>query len=184
MSASGKKTLRLTPVKATENIMQMLEDKGLILRLCPGHHRLEAKDGEISWKPIYEAAERFGPHKLITVTINTDIWFNFGYHEDNEEFLFIGEENTKPMYFVIGIILKDEMETKINEETLSEKDFIVLDMPYNNAQFSFLTLLKDVPHAELTHIGIGKPPSFYVTESKNMPTEKINTGKYEFTIHT
>ncbi len=36
----------LKPVEMTPATMQMLEDRGLIVRLCPGHHPLPVKDGE------------------------------------------------------------------------------------------------------------------------------------------
>ena len=40
------KILSVQPIGMTPEVMQDLEDRGLILRLCPGRHEQSAKPGE------------------------------------------------------------------------------------------------------------------------------------------
>jgi len=177
-----KRIITLRPVKATREIMQMLEDKGLIIRLCPGHHELGARKGEMIWDTIYSSDERYGSHKLVTVTVNCELFVYFGTHPENEEFLLIGHGDTKPLYLVVALCQKEELSRKILDNELEDDDFITLDTVYNNPELSFFTMLKDVPHGEFTSGENGKPPSFYVTEPTNLTTELTDFGCYNFKV--
>ena len=64
----------------TPKLMAHLEELGLIIRLRPGAHDLAAKRGETRGESIYEAADRYGPHKLIAVTVNRAEFAAFGTH--------------------------------------------------------------------------------------------------------
>ena len=148
----NKKIISLKPIEMTKEVMQNLEKRGLIYRLCPGHDELEPKEGETLGKSIYECHENYGPHKLITVTVNREKFEAFGTHPDIEDFLLIGDLNTKPLYLLIATCHKDELNKKILQKTLLEKDFILLKAKYNDPEVSFFSMLKNVPHGEVSGI--------------------------------
>ena len=70
--------LALEPVPMTPRLMAHLEELGLIIRLRPGGHGLAAQPGETLGESIYESADRYGPHKLIAVTVNRAEFAAFG----------------------------------------------------------------------------------------------------------
>ena len=86
------------PVPMTGELMADLERRGLIIRLRPGGHDLAAEPGETLGESIYETADRYGPHKLIAVTVNRAEFAAFGTHPGNEEFLLLGNPDSQPMY--------------------------------------------------------------------------------------
>jgi len=171
-------TIALTPVEMTPEIMQKLEDNGLIIRLCPGHHVLNPARNETQDATIYASEPRFGPHKLIAVTINAFEPRYFGSHEDNEEFLLIGDPATKPLYLIIATCKQADLDSKIQSRKLSADDFIALRVKYNDPEVSFFTMLKHAPHGEVTVDQKGQLPSFYVTEPRDLITNRTNFDPY------
>lgn len=178
----NKTYLNLKPKDMNSETMDKLERMGLIYRLCPGNDELTAEKGQTSWKTIYECDTRYGPHKLIAVTVNRERFEAFGSHPDNEDFLLIGDPDTKPMFLLIALSSRNELEKKIKNNTLKEDDFILLKVKYNDPEVSFFSMLKDIPHGEASAPGEGKPGSFYVTESRDLNTDLINLGNYEIRI--
>jgi hypothetical protein len=160
--------LNLKPVRPTVEIMKMLEDKGLIYRLCPDHDVFNPPLGDIAFKELYVSDSRFGPHKIIAVTINKQEFSAFGTHSENEEFLLIGNTCVKPLYLLIALMDKKELAKKIEENTLKADDFLLLDCIFNDPELSFFIMKKNVPHGEATTEGGGTPPSFYVTEGRDL----------------
>jgi hypothetical protein len=177
-----KTILNLKAVEMTAQIMEDLEKKGLITRLCPKHDELEAAPGETAWKLLYEPKEGYGPHRLITVTVNREEFAGFGTHPDNEEFWLIGDADTQPMYLAISFLGKAELDAKIAAGALAETDFITLRVKYNDPEVSFFVMHADVPHGEAIVDAGKKPPSFYVTESLNLPQDLTAFGNYEIKI--
>jgi hypothetical protein len=177
-----KTTLSLKPVEMTERIMESLERKGLVIRLCPGHDELDAPRGETLWKLIYEPKGGYGPHRLITVTVNREEFAEFGTHPDNEEFWLVGSEDTQPMYLVISFLSADELAAKTGAGTLKEDDFIALHIKYNDPRVSFFVMRAGVPHGEAIVNRGKRPPSFYVTESLNLPLDPVPFGGYRIAI--
>ncbi len=174
--------LLLRPVEMTEDVMQDLEDRGLIIRLCPNHHELPAQRGETLAESVYESHVSHGPHKLITVTVNSSTFAAFGTHPDNEEFLFIGDPETKPLYLAVALHRKNELNRRIAEHRLAADDFVCLHVKYNDAQVSFFTMLAEVPHGEAVADVDGRPASFYVTEPRDLDTEIAEFGDYEICV--
>jgi len=170
--------LPLKPVKMTEKIMAGLEQRGLIYRLCPGHDVLRPDLGSIASKEIYAASEEFGPHRLISVTIDRYTFDAFGIHSENEEFLLIGDTECKPLLLLIFTGDIGEMQIKIKNHTLKTDDFILLECEYNNPYTSFFVMKKRIPHGEATVKNSGNPPTFYVTESKNLDLIPVGFGDY------
>lgn len=106
--------LILKPVEASEEIMAHLEEKGVITRLGPKRHRLSVKMGQSKHVSIYESDDKFGPHKIITVTINNQDFSNFLYHNDNEEFLLLDDPMTTPLYILFSLNPAHILYDKIN----------------------------------------------------------------------
>ncbi len=177
-----KKSIILRPVEMTKEVMNLLEAKGLIIRLCPGHHELKTKVGDTDVVCIYSSAKEYGTHKLIGVTVNRTTMPFFGAHPDNEEFILLGDPAVKPMYLVIALCMKDELDMKIKTGTVSDEDFITLKVKYNDPEVSFFTMLKDVPHGECVAEVTGRPASFYVTESADIGIIITDMRGYEFKV--
>jgi hypothetical protein len=174
--------ITLAPVEMTQDVMQDLEHRGLIIRLCPDHHVLPARPGESLAESIYESGASHGPHELITVTVNRSTLAAFGTHPDNEEFLLIGDPETKPLYLVVALHRKTELQRRIAERLLTASDFVCLRVKYNDAQVSFFTMLAEVAHGEAVGAGEGRPASFYVTEPRDLETEVTEFGDYELCL--
>jgi hypothetical protein len=173
------KKINLKAVEMTEEVMQRLEDMGKIIRLCPSRHLQSIPRGESLGKVIYESDALYGPHKLISVTINRSAFLNFGVHPDNEEFLFIGDPESKPLYLNISLYSKEELDKKIAEDKLTADDFICLRVKYNDPYVSFFTMLAGVPHGEAAADADGMPGSFYVAEPRDLSTDFTDFGDYE-----
>ena len=175
--------IELEPREMTPSVMQDLEDRGLIIRLSPGHHSAKPDPGKSGDLPLYIANESMGPHKLIVATIDSsDPVENFGFHLENEEFLLIGEEYTKPLYLTISLHQISILNQKIINHTLSAADFVTLMVKFNDPHTSFFTMLKNVPHGESTILGPGKSASFYVTEPRDMKINRVDFLDYKIQI--
>ena len=154
----------------TPKLMAHLEELGLIIRLRPGGHDLAAQPGETLGESIYESADRYGPHKLIAVTVNRAEFAAFGTHPDNEEFLLIGNPDSQPLYLAVALCLRPEFEARFTTGRLTAADFVMIECRYNDPEASFFLMLAGVHHGEAIVSVAGKPaPSFYVTESRDLP---------------
>ena len=171
--------LAIEPVPMTAELMADLERRGLIIRLRPGGHDLAAQPGETLGESIYETAERYGPHKLIAVTVNRAEFAAFGTHPDNEEFLLIGNPDSQPMYLAVALCMREEFEHKVKTGRLTAADLVMIECRYNDPETSFFVMLAGVPHGEAIVPAPGKPaPSFYVTESRDLPLDTLDLRKY------
>jgi len=177
-----RERILLNPVEMTESVMQDLEDRRLIIRLCPNHHELPAQQGETLGESVYESDIRHGAHKLITVSVNRSTFAAFGTHPDNEEFLLIGDPETKPMYLTISLHRREELDRRIAECRLSAADFVCLRVRYNDPHVSFFTMLAEVPHGEAVSNVDGRPASFYVTEPCALGIHLTSFGGYELCL--
>lgn len=175
-------TINLSPVDITPDVMKYLETKDLIIRLSPNNHRLEVESGLTRSKPVYQTDIRYGSHMLITVSVNRTDFFNFGWHEENEEFLLIGDPNSTPMYLVIALCNYLQLDKKIEEKSLSSDDFITLKVKYNDPEVSFFTMKKAIPHGELVSISTTNYPTFYVTEPTRMNLNRTNFDAFELFV--
>ena len=179
---NAKVSVELKPVDMTEDVMENLERRGLIIRMCPHHDDLNAQPGETLSKSVYESGENYGPHKLITVTVNCEEFTGFGTHPDNEEFILIGDADTQPMYLAIALVSAEELDAKISANTVTPDDFIALRVKYNDPYVSFFVMKADVPHGEAIVDEGKRPPSFYVTESRDLPLSYTAFGNYHLKI--
>jgi hypothetical protein len=174
--------IELIPEEMTVEKMEVLEEAGLILRICPKHHELFVEDDQTKVEPLYISDPDFGSHQLITVTVNRSQPAAFGSHPDNEDVLLLGDPQSKPMWFIFSNQKRESLEEKIQTGSLCSNDFIAFKTKFNDPEISFFTILKDTPHGECTVALPGKPPSFYVTEPSNMPLNKIDFGTYQIKV--
>ena len=174
--------LEIPAVDMTPEVMEQLENEGLIVRLCPGHEQLEAPEGETTWRLMYEPKEGFGPHRLITIRVNRSAFAGFGTHPDCEEFLLIGSENTQPMYLLISRLSREALEAAAAGRCLRAENFIMLRVRYNDPQVSFFIMNANVPHGEAIVDGQRPPAAFYVTESRDLPLDLIDLSPYELKV--
>ena len=162
--------------------MDNLEQRGLIIRLAPGRHVLATGQEETKAKSLYEGDPRYGPHKLITVTVSRTRFEAFGTHPDNEDFLLLGDPTSGPLYLVIALLARREFEEKVRGQTLSHNDFVALTARFNDPLVSFFTMMKGVPHGEALAEGSDKPSTFYVAESRDLPIDRSDFGPYMLAI--
>lgn len=174
--------IRVTPVEMTEENMQFLEDAGKIIRMTPDKFMLEPGPDNTKDKRIYVSDPVYGPHMLIAVTVNRFRFGAFGIHDDNEEFILVGDPNAKPMYLAVALCTRAELDEKIRARKLAAQDFMVLKVKYNDPRVSFFVMLKDVPHGEATVDAPGKLPYFYVTEPAGQTIHFTDFGPYDLKV--
>ena len=176
-------SLSITPQRMTPEIMEQLEERGLIIRLTPSReeHRIDVKSGEGKGNYLYKSEKKYGSHSLMNATIDFENFINFGTHPDNEEFLLLGGINEKKMLLLIALIQKDKLSEKIASNTLTSDDFICLEAVFNDPNLSFFVMKKDVPHGECAS-GCGRPVTFYVTEGSELGLDRTNLGNYKFIV--
>ena len=86
------------------------------------------------------------------------------------------------MYLAIALISAGEMCEKIKSGTLSEEDFIMLHVRYNDPEASFFIMRAGVPHGEAIVDHHKAPEGFYVTENRDLPLFLTDMGDYELTV--
>lgn len=177
-----KQQLPLEPVAMTPAVMADLERRRLIIRLGAHRHDLPSQPGQTLDRPIYKSADKYGPHMLISVTVNRVPFADFATHPDNEDFLMIGDPATKPLYLVVALMMRPDLEKKIAEGTLSPADFVCLQVKWNDPEVSFFTMLAGVPHGEGIVDAEGALPTFYVTEGRDLPNDLVDMGRYELAV--
>jgi len=172
------KKIQLKVKKAEEIDMKLLEQLGAITRLLTPKDLSTVEEGKFGVRTVYATNPQYGGHKLIYVITNRTT-SAVNSHPDNEDVLLINSGNpTKPLIFVFAKYPHKEMEPKIASNTLSHKDFIALDIPFNNPRMSFFTVNKDFPHYEVTTSGPGQAPLFWVTEPTNLPLIELSLSEY------
>jgi len=169
-----KQNIILHPLEIPKAVMSDLEKRNLSLRISLDTHARNAKPGRTMTDPIYFSSNDGAPHKLMFVKANRIELTELCIHPENENFLVIGDVNTKPLYLDIALCMREELDVKIQSKTLRDCDFIDLRLKQTNPVVSFFTMLKDVTHGEAIGKDEGKPASFYVTESRNLIDVDMN----------
>lgn len=169
--------LKLPIREMTPELMKAMEAEGLITRLCPGRHDLpDTPRGETGWAALYEGKEGYGPHKIIVVTVNRPGFPGFGTHTDQEEFWLLGREDAIPMYILVARMDRATFEAKARRGALTADDFYLLRAKYNDPEVSFFVMHSGIPHGEGIFEGEAPLPSFYVTESRDLPLDLCEIG--------
>ena len=174
--------IRIPIREMTHELMDELENKGLILRLYPSHHRNIVDLDKSVGKDIYISSKKAGAHKLLSVTINRTDFSAFGMHDENEEVLLIGGEGEKDLFILFGLGTWDSFMKKKKEKTLCEDDFICVHCKYNDPFVSFFTICKGVLHGEAVAGEMGMPATFYVTEPSDIKLMIFPFNNYKITF--
>ncbi|MBU1999100.1 MAG: hypothetical protein ABIG46_06375 [Candidatus Omnitrophota bacterium] len=159
--------IKLKPVNASEELFAQLEAKGLIQRLKPTKKILENHKTQGMVDLIYSSSPEYGAHKLICVGLSHDsTQISLNSHPDNEEFIIMDSTRScfAPLYIIISQHKHRELEEKARNKQLGSEDFVAVRLKYNDPYTSIFTMLKDVPHCEITEKKDGTPPIFFVTE--------------------
>lgn len=132
---------------------------------------------------FYRESAAHGGHCLLGVgKRNTKI--EFSYHPGNEDLILIkpAAKRYKALYFVMSLLKKDKFLKELKTNSLKQKDFLALELEYNNPDTMFFTVLKDTVHCEVTVQGPGQHPVFFVTEPSSLKMDTVYTDKYNFLI--
>jgi len=175
------KILKLKPIKVSKKLLIMLEKKGLIITPTPSK-KIMQKQSCGGVELLYKTDHEYGTHKLIAVG-KTDTRIMLTTHPDNEDVILINNtgKKFKPLYMIIAIHKQREFEKRAKSGTLSKKDILAIELEYNS-QNCFFTVLKDVPHCEITVAGKGQYPVFFVTEPSNLKMDIVKSSDYSFEV--
>lgn len=175
------KTLKLKPKKINKKILTMLEKNGLIITPTPSK-KIMTSPACGGVEVIYKTDHEYGTHKLIAVG-KTDTKIMLTTHPDNEDVILINNtgKKFKPLYLVIALHKQSNFEKLAKVEKLTTKDIMAIELEYNS-QNCFFTVLKDVPHCEITLSGKGQYPVFFVTEPSDLKMGITNCYNYNFEV--
>lgn len=169
-------------VPCTVKLMEKLEGLGVIRLLSPGRDLLEVGILESKHRTVYSADEKFGPHKLICVTINSTEPANFLYHSDTEDFMLIDRPGTADLILTVSLLEYSELNKKIDNGTVLSSDFISIRCNKNDPFTSFFSMNKFFPHVETVLETGDNPPSFYVGESRDLDENLVDLKNYSLVI--
>jgi len=175
-------TFTLVPEPLTNAVLITLESLGLVQRLRPSETMVANPTVDMV-ETIYESSPEFGTHKLIAVRKNViDIALTF--HGAHEEVIFSKPEELsyKPLYLIIANLQVEVFNQKLSDRTLGSQDFHAYEVMYNDPSTMVFTILKDVPHCEVTIPGDGEAPVFYVTEPSNMTMTYVDMPTISLTL--
>ena len=108
------------------------------------------------------------------------------YHFDNEDFIFINPGNIdyQKLYLVFALDKIDVFSKKLSKNLLSSKDFVAVEIVYNDPNLSFFSVLKGTVHCEVVDKNdIRQHPAFFVSESSELKNNKIKHNNIEFLIY-
>lgn len=165
---------------ASEEVFKLLEEKNLLKRFFNSAGSVDLKEKSYNVKTIYHTNEKFGGHKLICVNYNLSEP-QIGFHNEKEDFLLISDNpgKYKNLYLLICMHKLVELENKINNNEITDKDFIIIKLKFNDPNLSFFTMNEKVPHCELVKKNSDKKyPYFYVTEPTKLENISIDLNEY------
>ena len=175
--------LNLRPVPMTARRLLNLERRKLIRALRPSAKILASRTKTGAVETLYSSAPRYGAHTLLCVgKRNTAIQLTV--HPDNEEIILLKPERQtyKPLYLIVALSARQLLERKAGSGTLGARDFMVLELKYNDPSLCIFTVCKGTPHCEITCPGPGQHPVFFVTEPRKMPGSRIPLPGYKLQL--
>lgn len=166
--------INLKSVKASVKIFNFLEKKGLISVLKPTDKAIKTRTKTGTVDILYTSNRKFGSHRLMCIGKRTKK-VQFCYHFDNEDFIFINPSNVdyQKLYLVFALDKIDVFSKKLSEKMLTNKDFLAVEIVYNDPKLSFFTMLKKTVHCEIVKNEDKQHPVFFVTESSDLKNNKI-----------
>ena len=175
--------IMLKPVKASIKIFKYLEKKGLISVLKPTDKAIKTRTKTGTVDILYTSNKRFGSHRLMCIGKRTKK-VQLCYHFDNEDFIFINplKIDYQKLYLVFALDKIDVFSKKLSKSLLNKKDFIAVEIVYNDPNLSFFTMLKKTVHCEVVKDEDKQHPVFFVTESSNLKNNKIKHKDFSISV--
>jgi hypothetical protein len=174
--------IRLQAQRATPEIMQKLENQGLLRRLVPSEKARAVPEGEQVVERVELAADGTGPWQMLIVACNRTRLDHLAAHGDIESWLYFADPASKPLLYVVSTCRLAEFQAKVAAGTLSAADFVVLEIRPNDPHTSYFTVPGGVLHDELTYPGPGRAPTFWVPEPSKMGHTEVPLTQFEFEI--
>jgi hypothetical protein len=177
------RSIPLTPVPTTPRLLRSLEKRGLIRTLTPTAKVLRPKKKSGAVDRFYASSSAWGGHTLLCIgKKSTEI--KMTYHPDNEELILINGTGRrfKPLYLIVGLHKQNILEKKAARGALTARDFLAIELSFNDPRTSFFVMLKDTPHCEVTLPGRGMHPIFFVTEPAKMKCSRVSIPGYKLAI--
>ena len=175
--------ITLKPVKSSAKVFKYLEKKGLISVLKPTDKALKTRTKTGTVDILYTSNKRFGSHRLMCIGKRTKK-VQLCYHFDNEDFIFINPGNIdyQKLYLIFALDKIDAFSKKLSKNLLSSKDFVAVEIVYNDPNLSFFTMLKKTVHCEVVKDEDKQHPVFFVTESSDLKNNKIKHKDLTITV--
>ena len=175
-------TILLHPQPVTLKILAQLEMQGCIRLLKPTEKIMRSSDVD-AVDTLYQSTPASGAHKLICVRKST-CEIQLTVHSENDDLIFLNtsEKYYRPLYMIIGIHDVAVLEEKARSATLSDHDFVTLEIEYNNPATCYFTLLRSIPHCEITIPGNDEAPIFFVTEPSEISMRFVDLPHVDFTF--
>ena len=166
--------IKLKPVKASIKVFNFLEKKGLISVLKPTDKAIKTRTRTGTVDILYTSNKKFGSHRLMCIGKRTKK-VQLSYHLDNEDLLFINPSNVdyQKLYLIFALDKIDGFSKKLSKNLLNNKDFMAIEIVYNNPNLSFFTVLKKTVHCEVVKDEDKQHPVFFVAESSDLKNNKI-----------
>jgi hypothetical protein len=184
---SEEDVMKLIEIKARSaapELMDRMEEQGLLRRLRPSGACLSVTEGEQLVEQVELAEKGTGPWQMLAVACNRVKLDHLAAHGDAESWLFFSAEPTvKPLLYVVATCRVEQFEKRVEDGTLSADDFIALELSPNDPETSFFTVPGGVMHDELTYQGSGTAPVFFVPEPSEMAHRSVSLEGYDVVIH-
>ena len=162
--------------KMNEKVWNYLEGKGLISSVRSGNDLYAMADDRAQVEVVLECNDH-GGNKLINVGMNL-LWPSmFHHHPAHEQVFLMSGMKTKPLYIAFALNGLEGFMRRKNQECLGEEDFIIVEMLYNNPEWSSFAINPGVLHGEFTCLGEGTNPVLIVTEPSDMATNMVDISE-------
>ena len=175
----------LKPIKATKKVFDLLEKKKLIKTFKPTENTVTTKKRNGCVDILYTSRKSFGAHRFMCIG-KKNKKVQLCYHLDNEDLFFLNPQNTEyaKLYLVFALDKIDIFNKKLKKEVLKNKDFITVEVCFNDPNLSFFSVLKGTVHCEVVDKNdIRQHPVFFVSESSELKNNKIKHNNIEFLIY-
>lgn len=176
------RTILIPAVRATPQIMDRAQTRGLLRRLVPSEHARRVPPGQQVVERVELAAENTGPWQMLVVACNRSRLTYLAAHSDAESWLFFADPNCKPLFYVVAACPAEEFRAKAADGRLAADDFFTIELRPNDPHTSFFTVPPGVLHDELTHDGPGPAPVFYVPEPSRMDNTRVDLSGYDIRV--
>ena len=177
--------ITLKPQKSTKQLFDLLEKKKLIKTFKPTKKTVTTTKRNGCVDILYTSRKSFGAHRFMCIG-KKNKKVQLCYHLDNEDLFFLNPQNSEyaKLYLVFALDKIKIFSKKLKEESLKDKDFITVEVCFNDPNLSFFSVLKGTVHCEIVdEQDLRQHPVFFVSESSELKNNKIKHNNVKFLIH-